>query len=252
MRRAFWLPMLVLICSCSLVPVRPKTPEITPGAAARLSEIEALNRGLNAFKGIGTLRLLRPAGLQTVRAAWVAEMPDRLRLELLGPAGTPLASLVADGPRLDVFLHDREKRYRGRSGEDGLEPVIGVGLNAADVVALLGGRILVHDFHQAFLENRLLVLKDDRGRLVETVGPVGGEKDGRVVERFDAEGKPRYRVQLEAFRSVDGFSVPGVVRVFAGGRERVHLSVDRFWANPEVAPSVFVLNLEAPRSGPGP
>jgi hypothetical protein len=243
--------ILFLICSCSLVPVRPKAPEIAPGAEARFSEIEALNRGLTSFKGVGTLRLLRPAGPQTVRAAWIAKMPDSLRLELLGPAGTPLASLAAEGPRLDVYLHDRDKRYRGRSEDDGLKAAIGVGLKAEEIVALLGGRIFVHDFRRALLRGRLLVLEDDRGRVVQTVGPFDDEGGDRVVERFDPEGNLRYRIRLESYRSVDGYSVPGVLRVFARGQEMVRLSVDRFWANPEVDRAAFELNLNGPTGGKG-
>ncbi len=244
--RSFALSLLALwICSCSLAPTRPAPRQVSPEAGARLAELEGLNRGLTSFKGIGNLRLYRPEGRQTVRAAWIAQRPDRLRLELFGPAAAPVARMVANGSRYLLYLPDRDRQYRSRDAGGGLEKVIGVPLKASAVVSLLGGRIFLEDFSRATVENGALVLENARGMVVEKIHRPESGGQVRVVDRFDERGNPAYRVRLGAFRPVDGFSIPGVIKVTAAGRKILDLTIDRFWANPKVAPSVFDVGPEA-------
>ena len=249
------LPALVFLplffCACSISPMRPAAPQIEPKAEERLAELAARNEGLATFKGIGTLRLFRPEGLQTARAAWIAQPPDRLRLELLGAAGTPLASLAADGDRFDLYLHDRAKTYRRHSADDSIEKIIGVPLKTEEVVSLLGGRVSIVDFQKATLVGDVLELADGAGRVLQTVrtSPVGGSE--LVMERFDADGIRCCQVHLGNFRSAGGFLAPGTIRVTDGQGERLLLSVDRFWANPKVAPGAFELGSESSTSREG-
>ncbi len=229
------------ICSCSLPSMRPAPPEISPAAARHISDIGNLNQGLGAFKGIGNLRLAGTKGGQTLRAAWIAQMPDRLRLELLGVTGAPIASVAADGTYFTAYLHDRGKQYRQRLGDDGLERVVGVELKVAEVVSMLGGRIFIAEFRQAVVEEGVLIFKDGAGRIQQAVYLPGAQNDWWVVERFDKRGKLRYRAILEAPRQVDGFLVPGRIVIAAEDGDGLRVSVDRFWANPPVTPDAFVL-----------
>jgi hypothetical protein len=234
---AFWL------ISCSRLPVQPGPAAVSPEAAVLLAGIERRNRELETFKGIGSLHLQREDLPRTVRAAWVARFPDRLRLELLGVAGTPLASVLADDDGLLFHLYDSGETYRRWSGTDGLKSIIGVSLQTAEVVFLLGGRIFLDDFRQASVKDGALLLEGPGGRLRQKIFPAaaGGL---RMVERFDESGRRRYRVVAGPYHEVDGFSIPGSIRVTAEGREILRLSVDRFWANPSLTASAFILDLE--------
>jgi outer membrane biogenesis lipoprotein LolB len=235
--------------ACSISPMQPSPPQIAPKAERRLAELAARNEGLATFKGIGTLRLFLPEGRQTARAAWIARPPDRLRLELLGAAGTPLASMAADGGRFDLYLHDRARSYRRHSPDDSIERIIGVPLKVAELVSLLGGRVPVEDFQKAIVVGDALVLSDAGGRVRQTIRTLPAEGSDLVIERFDADGQRCCRIHLADFRAVDGFSVPGTIRVTDGQGERLRLSVDRFWANPDVVPGVFALGGESPAGG---
>lgn len=246
MRRFSITALLALwICSCSLASMRPTPPEISPVAARRISNIEKLNQGLDSFKGIGNLRLSGAKGRQTLRAAWIAQMPDRFRLELLGVTGAPVASVAADGTYFTAYLHDSRKQYRHRLGEDGLERVVGVELKVAEVVSMLGGRVFIAEFRKAVVEEGVLILKDGVGRKQQAIYPPGEQNAWWVVERFDERGELRYRAILEDLRQADGYLIPGRIVVTTEGGDGFQVSVDRFWANPAVAPSAFVLD-EAP------
>jgi len=242
MRRFSITILLVLwICSCSLPSMRPMPPEISPAAARHIRNIEKLNHGLGSFKGIGNLRLSGAKGRQTLRAAWIAQKPDRLRLELLGVTGAPVASVAADGMYFTAYLHDSRKKYRHRLGEDGLERVVGVKLKVAEVVSMLGGRIFIAEFRQAVVEEGALILKDGTGRKQQAIYPPGEQNTWWVVERFDEGDKLRYRAILGAPRHVDGYLIPGRIVVTTEEGDGLQVSVDRFWANPAVAPNAFVL-----------
>jgi hypothetical protein len=224
--------------------MRPTPPEISPAAARHLRDIEQLNQGLESFKGIGSLRLSGAKGRQTLRAAWIAQMPDRLRLELLGVTGAPVASVAADGSHFSAYLHDRRKEYRHRLGDDGLERVVGIELKVAEVVSMLGGRIFIDEFRDAVVQEGVLILKDGAGRIQQAVHPPGEQNPWWIVERFDAGGKLRYRAILDAPRQMDGFLIPGRIIVATEGVGGLQVSLDRFWANPAVAPNAFVLEEE--------
>lgn len=224
--------------------MRPTPPEISPAAARHISNIEKLNHGLDSFKGIGNLRLSGAKGRQTLRAAWIAQMPDRLRLELLGVTGAPVASVAADGIYFTAYLHDSRKQYRHRLGEDGLDRVVGVELKVAEVVSMLGGRIFIAEFRQAVVEEDALILKDGAGRIQQAIYPPGKQNAWWAVERFDKRGELRYRAILDAPRQADGFLIPGRIVVTTEEGDGLQVSVDRFWANPAVAPNAFFLKDE--------
>lgn len=224
--------------------MRPTPPEISPAAARQIHTIEKLNQGLASFKGIGSLRLSGAKGRQTLRAAWIAQIPDRLRLELLGVTGAPVASVAADGSHFSAYLHDSRKEYRHRLGDDGLERIVGIELTVAEVVSMLGGRIFIGEFSHAGVQEGVLILKDDAGRILQTVHPPGEHHPWWVVERFDERGTLRYRAILDAPRQVDGFLIPGRIVVATEGDGGLQVSLDRFWANPAVAPNAFVLKEE--------
>ena len=233
--------LFFFLCSCSLAPMRPAPLRIDPDAERRLAALAAVNEGLKTFKGLGTLRLMRSGNPQSARAAWIAQTPDRLRLELLGPAGAPLASVAAAGDRIDIYLHKQGNGVLRRSAGRGLERLTGIPMEAAEAVSMLAGRVFLIDFRSARLDGEALVLEDGAGRALQKIHPARPGFSGLVMERFDKEGELQYRVHLEAPRALDGFTVPGTVRVTTGGGEALRLTMDRFWGNPDVDPDVFSL-----------
>lgn len=217
-----------------------------------LSEIARINQGLDTFKGVGSLRISAEEGRRALRAAWIAQAPDRFRLELMGIAGVPAASVAADGSMFSAYLHDRGRGYRHRLGEDGLEDVVGIKIRVAEVVALLGGRVHIGDFGQAVVEEGVLVLKDGAGRTKQRIHPPWEQGKRWVVALFDDDGKLRCRVLMTDPRQQGGYTVPGTIQVTTAQRGSLRVSVERFWANPDVAPAVFELPAESSPSAGGP
>jgi hypothetical protein len=102
---------------------------------------------------------------------------------------------------------------------------------------------LLDDFQQASVKDGALLLKGADGRLRQKIVPAD-EGNVRMMERFDESGRRRYRVIVGPYHEVDGFSIPDTIRIIAEGREILRLSVDRFWANPSLTASAFVLDVE--------
>jgi hypothetical protein len=110
---------------------------------------------------------------------------------------------------------------------------------------MLGGSVFIAEFRQAVVEEGVLILKDGVGRKQQAIYPPGEQNAWWVVERFDERGELRYRAILDDLRQADGYLIPGRIVVTTEGGDGLQVSVDRFWANPAVAPNAFVLD-EAP------
>lgn len=95
-------------------------------ARAVLQTLLAENDQVVRIKGIGNIRWRHKGTHQKLRAAWIGEMPNRFRMELLGITGQPLASLASDGIWNYLLFHTEDRFIKRRTSKEDLKPFLSV------------------------------------------------------------------------------------------------------------------------------
>ncbi len=231
---------LILAGGCAALSVQEYD---APATRELIERISNRNSSLQAFKGIGNLRLRQQESRVSVRMAWMGLYPDRLRIELIN-AGQPMAKLAVDGRWFYLLSHAEDRFYKTESANPSLKRLVDVPVRTDDMIALLSGRIPLAPFHYADLQKkdgrRLIVLKH-WGRTVQRLHLDREGKRVQAVERFNGDEAFRYKAVLDDIRDVNGYDIPFLLRFSGEDGTGVSLSVDRYWANAEIDPSRFIL-----------
>jgi len=146
-------------------------------ALARLHESQACSRGVSAE---AKLDYIGPRGRLRGNVLYLAQVPDRIRLDLFSPFGAVLSTLTSDGERFSL-LDPRAKRFfYGPANACNLARFTQVSLPPAVLVDLLRGDapVVVH-------EPRAASVKWDGDRYVVRVVSTRG-----AVERIELEPVP--------------------------------------------------------------
>ncbi|HEV8253688.1 MAG TPA: hypothetical protein VGQ78_02950 [Vicinamibacteria bacterium] len=151
------------MASCASLPPRPP-PEDAERARRATSYSASLRVGLRGPELRG-----RTAALVAFRR------PDRLRIEVPGPAGARLIAVTAGGRLAAVFPGDRAVFEGGAAAAD-LEALLGVSLAPEEVMDLLVGApgARLRDYHAGW--------KDGLPRRIHAVLPDGAKLDVTVLE----------------------------------------------------------------------
>lgn len=137
--RTLFLALLIGVTACAK---RAETPVADP--AAVLAEARA-RRVPFALRGAFSVTLEREGAELGTRGGLVLHPPDRFRVEVLGPVGTPLVILASDGVALHVWNAQDQVFYRGDDAGAVLEELTGGAVTLADVVRLLTGTLPLPD-----------------------------------------------------------------------------------------------------------
>jgi hypothetical protein len=186
---------------------------------------------------------LRLRGIrQNASALVLFRRPADLKVEVTGPFGVRLMTAVASAESLRVFLPRTQELFEGRTDEDVLYRVTGVGLDAwLPWQAILG----VTSLDTARVES----IRETEGRIRVRVREGNGSRelafrstDGTPCseEVRDAEGRVLVRREMEGYREADGIVLPRRLTV-AQGDDAIRLEYRRLRVNPEIAPEHFRL-----------
>lgn len=212
-----------------------------------VERLRAFNDGLQRCKGLGQVALVKGATTQRTRLAWMARMPNKVRLEFLAVSGHPLAALASDGDH--IYLRDiaGDRFHKNRYTRASLEPLVGVPVRLPELIDYLMGRVPLVDAERSLLmdnpaqDGYILELRRWWGETVQRIvlGPDG--KRVRRVVHFDAEGAPAYWVEPGNWKTIDGFTFPGRLTVEAPTGERIEIRLERFWPNAAIDEGAFRL-----------
>jgi hypothetical protein len=134
-----------------------------------------------------------------------------------------------------------------RTDDPSLKRLILIPIKTSEIVTLIAGRIPLREYHSA----RLAMLPNGSGHVLELKNRWWGvleklyldETKTRVrqIEFFNRLGSLEYRVNFEKMKTIDGFRVPFLWKISNDEGIDVQFKIDRFWANIEVSPDMFVL-----------
>ncbi len=253
-----------------LVPRAPERPKdrISLEAEKTISTLKNQNLKLKTFKGVGSIKFRGSKKIDIAgRIAWVASVPDRIRIVLSSISGQPMVSVASDGQWLYLISHSSGDYYKKPATASSMRRLLGIPLKTEDMVDILAGRVPIHSYDSAVLTDNssqaysteghtvstrnggedsgqngyVLVLKKKWGDILEKIYLDEKKKNVHKVEMFDATGTLAYRVEFDGMRTINGCRVPSRLLVSNNDGSGFHLDVDRYWTDASVSPSVFVL-----------
>lgn len=261
-----------LFSACTfLTPRISKKPEadIAASEANRIiTTLKNQSQTLKTFKGMGSITFKTEGKKDyTSRIAWIASVPDKIRVTLISVSGQPAVSVASDGHWLYFISHLRGDFYKKPATTSSMKRLFSIPFNSQDVVDILAGRIPMPAYDSAVLmEDRshdetlgprtailqdekenmgkngyILVLKKSWGDILEKIYLDHTKKEVHMVEVFDRFGALVYRIKFSNIREVSGFRVPYRLLVSNDDGSGFQLVVDRYWTNTSVSPEMFVL-----------
>jgi hypothetical protein len=259
----FLLIQVVVIASCGSIGRRqphelfdlnsyemssPKRDEIS----RLVTSLKQKNAALATYKGIGKVKLWNNKRVISSRAAWIGDSPLKLRLEMLGIHGGPIASVAINGQSFYYYSHADKQYYARPLTDDGLKPFVSFSLPVEVVTCLLMGRIPVYTSYRAakIMENPsgegfILTLVSKDSKKAQKIF-LNREKTSIFrVEYYDKNGSLEVSAALSNHRMVESFEIPFAIAISDGKGSGLKMDIDRYWTGIPVEPSVFVLSRNA-------
>ncbi len=137
------IPFLIipLLAACL-----PKKPEINLPAVPAQPLMQALDQrrqSLSAFKAVASVELVRAGRRRAFDSVGILlDDQRRARMEVYGPLGQSLLTLVWNGPDVAVRRADGSVL---RPGVAGIEKILGMPLDARELCAALSGNVPAHE-----------------------------------------------------------------------------------------------------------
>ena len=214
-----------------------------------LAAIQSKNDTLKTFKGIGKVNVWRN-GINQVdqRVAWIGEKPQKLSIAVL-ISGYPAIKLATDGKWLYYMeMRGQETVFRKIAASDpSLKSIISIPSTSSDIVTLIAGGIPLREFDSVDViadqpsGGYAFVLKKQWWGVRQKIHFDESVSQIRQIDIFDRSGSLKYRAELENIRTVSGYQVPFRLKLSTDEGADFQLVIDRFWANVELPPSVFIL-----------
>ena len=256
---------------------RAAPPSLFPSADAALSRMRDSQSCSRAVTGDAKLDYFGEEGRVRGSVLYLAEVPDRVRLDLLSPFGAALSTLTSDGTNFGLFDLQKRSFLRGPATACNLRRFTRVPLPPHAFAELLRGQapVLVHDASAARIEWKSgayrvrLSGKNQAEESIELV-PLDADWNKRWSEQrvrvlsveVRQAGVPLYRVELadhspapmsEARVDPDGLDPPILPSgppcraelprrlhfLVAGGEHDLVLATQEVSHNPPLVPGVF-------------
>jgi hypothetical protein len=142
--RVFLLAGVAFLSACATLPMPPPAP---PSPDVLLYEVRLRREVFQGLKGLAWVRVDSPQSRFRVQEVLLVQRPGLLRMETLGPLGTPQLYLVTDGQEVSIY-HPGENRYfRGPYAAHSLPPPLALPfrLKSEEIVSFLLGIPLLRD-----------------------------------------------------------------------------------------------------------
>jgi outer membrane lipoprotein-sorting protein len=214
----FLLAVGLYVSGCATLPVLPPQP---PPAEDLLKQVDARLQVLRGLKGLALVKVLSTGKNFQAQEVLFAQRPAFLRLESLGPLGTPQLYLVTDGRELSLYDPGENRYYRGPATASHLSSALPVLLEPEEAVAfLLGGLPLI--------DHETSSLRGDREKglwILDLVSTARGERQSLWVhpQSFQILRAESHRagssrcLTFSDFESVQGISFPKRIQLTSSG-----------------------------------
>lgn len=203
------------------------------------------NTALTQFKGMMRIQMQSQDGRLNSRAAFVAAIPDRLRVELLNPIGQPLSSFASDGEAISILSAPHQRFYSLKQTPTALKRLIHVPIGVRDFIDILCGRPSLPEFYAAQIASTPSKVCNVNliNRWNTQVADLrsGATHQIEQMRIYDRDGTLQYQVQWDRWQNWDQYLLPGKISVMTGQGDQVTIELDRLWTDVTLDPAIFVL-----------
>jgi len=241
--------MLAMQTACAAVPGTVDSPG--DDSAELVQILEHTNRTLTTNKGIGRLEFTHSGSRQRLRIAWISQLPDKIRLTVLGLDGRPLMTAATNQNGFALQDHTTGNYQQGSLEDYRLKAALHLPLDVKSLALILAGRVPEFEYDRAVISpgrtdgERVLVLKkwwNRVGRIYfRNAASAGLQPTITRIEAFRQTGELRYQADIDATRAVGDYLVPRILAIQSGAADRIVLDIERYWANEPVGPGTFRL-----------
>ena len=178
----------------------------------------------------------------------VLARPGRGRLDVLGPLGSPLVSIAADGQSLDALLTRKKRHLQAASADDVIQEITKGAAGIDDLLAVLQGDL---PFDRAPAKS--LERIDDTLVRLTLGGPKGVDVRAdlnaldatpRRIEAYDTEeDRLLLAVDYEEFVDTDGVLFPEALTLTVPALDLVVTLEFKTWQTLDEVPEVFALKV---------
>jgi outer membrane lipoprotein-sorting protein len=215
-------------------------------AVELLTKLDARANSLHSFRALADMHYVSATDKLGIREVVVVERPDRLRIEMMSTFGVAL-QIATDGKTVRAFHRGDRVYYRGAATTENLARF--TRLDLAEIADLLVG------LPPARPDARGGSLAYDRklGQWrVSSTGPGGGDVElwfdagdlnlARALAN-DSNGRRRYEANFGSYTTIDGVSVPALVRFEVPEQgAKIELRYSKISVNPALEASLFVFD----------
>jgi outer membrane lipoprotein-sorting protein len=252
MKSKFIAPVLLIaflaINGCAGLTPRPEKT-ISGEAAYLLKRVSEFDSRITACKGVGTISIRSRSDMPRMRFAWLCRLPDRVRLELLAPTGTPLLTLSSDGDTFYFLPRDGNGRMRKEKAANvTLGKAIDVPMTVQETAHLLAGRVPLLDFDEAESIEATgggdgLRLKRHRPAKTEIIFfDAGTGRPNRIEFLKGEEEALEYVASFEGEKAISGdTTIPEALILENSWGGTVEIEFSRFWPEQDLPVEKFVL-----------
>lgn len=202
--RALVLASLLWLGACA-----KRGPESAADPAELLAE--ARSRKLPfALRGAFSVTIHRGEAELSTRGGLVLHAPDRFRVEVLGPVGTPALIVASDGGVIDVWNAQDQVFYRGPDADAVLAELSGGAVTLSDVVRVLTATLPLPEapVRSATVEDRHLALTLDAPEQTTLVARVDGRSGLLEEARVEREGATLLSASYPSARKIGRTELP--------------------------------------------
>jgi outer membrane biogenesis lipoprotein LolB len=212
-----------------------------------LERLVGNNIGLTHYKALAHIRMESDDGVRSGRVAMAAVVPHKLRADWLNMMGQPVTSLAGDGQTISIWSAADHKVHRLDQSPKALAKLIQIPIGIEDFQNIVIGRpSLPTDTAVQFKETRndadIFTLKN---RWHEEIATIRVDRStGRILamRTFDGHGRLQYETHWLQWRRQGKYLLPVKMTFESRTKQRLSLSVERFWPDADVPASVFELN----------
>jgi len=226
-------------------------------AASLLATFNQRNESLHSVKGIGKIKLWGEKGPQVSRLAWLGSADGRLRVEVLGLSGQPVAKFIYDGKQCFLLSHIDQQYYQNTCLDPDLDRLTGIDIKVSEMVHFLSGGVPIYDHdifslqHLGADEGYVLILKKRWRWVVEKIYLDESLSVVNKVEAYNWSGLV-YCAVLEKTRNVNDHAIPFKIVISDDSQQGFSITTDRCWSDITVLPSMFAIDPPRSLSGADP
>jgi hypothetical protein len=230
----------------------PKSKFPGENAESLVEKLENANRTLVSGKGIGRMKYVQSGRSQHLRIAWISEVPEKLRITVLGVDGRPLITASTDGTWFYFLDHTTGEFHKSSPDGYRLKTALRLPLDVRSLALILAGRIPEFDYDRIEVstgrttDETVVVLKkwwNRVGKIYISKSPPAISRPAiSRIESYDQIGDVRYIADINEIQVVKEYVVPRVLTINSGGANSFALDIDRYWVNETVDPETFILH----------